>query len=279
MFRGMKCLMILLLTLALSAAAYEMASDEDCSEMIKKADVKKSWGDNVLLTETLFEGQTFNVLFTGDLLVSDAVAAWYDNLQNVPSGVDANRIAAAAEALSALNSLFKANPDIKWTVKDLYFQAWDALPPVDNAPLKKEIHKQFKNLKSKAKVLFLTFVNRSANQAPSKEEIAAITKFAEHPKFGNMDMRALYHTEADPKVFTDEDIDFISDFMDGKKILRDTNPELLLQGPDGKMLCWSNKSMCCDKRAGATYRKCVDGPVCCCSMCGSYCCIGSKWCP
>ncbi|HPO13282.1 MAG TPA: hypothetical protein PLI09_07540 [Candidatus Hydrogenedentes bacterium] len=288
MLRGMKCLLVLLLAVMISAAASELGSDAECTAMINTPGVKISWGDNVQMTEVLFEGQTFNSLFAGDLLVSDAVTAWYDNLPKVPSGVSAGRIAAAGEALSALNSLFKANPDIKWTVKDLYLQAWDTLPPVNNEPLKKEILSQFKNLKNKAKVLSLTFVNRSANQAPSKEEIAAITKFAEHPTFGNMDMHALYHTaaaplDADPKAypdrFSDEDIDFLSDFMDGKKILRDTNPELLLQGADGRVLCWSKHSMCCSRTPGATYRKCVDSTVCCCTMCTIYCCTGSTWCP
>lgn len=133
--------------------------------------------------------------------------------------------------------------------------------------------------KGKAGVFALTFLNRPANADATPEIAAVIQKFAEHKMFKNMDMKELYETPADPAVFIDADIDFISDVMDKYNILRDGRQEICLKDSTGAILCNSPRDMCCDKKAGATYRKCILGTVCCCNMCGSYCCIGSTWCP
>ncbi len=268
----------LFLAFSMCASAVEQATEAECKECAEKPNAVVKWGDNVVLTGALMKGQSLQDLLAGTVTVRDAVAAWNKNAPDIPASVNETRRKAAVEGLGELVALFAANPDIQWTLQDLYSIPWKELPGGDD--FKKSAHGIFKTLKNKAKFMALTFVNRPPDTLVSAPAIAAMAGFVAIPELKGMDWTTLYNTPADPKIYDDKAFDLIGDVLDKYSILRDESPEVLVVDGSKEILCTALRGYCCDKKVGSpTYRTCVPGTVCCCTMVGSYCALASKSCP
>jgi len=213
------------------------------------------YGPNVRLTYSLFYGQTIEFLFAPDTPAKDVIAGWKANADKMGGAVGfppgfiqslkqrANELHQSAAGLNATV-----------TYRSLFTGGAAALPQPVVAKLK-----ALEQLGAD-----LPFLN-----PVDPVEFDAIVQDLLDMNFGKMDLYALYHTPADPAVFTDVQIEAIANAIE-KKVLRAGQVDFACADVTAKAA-----NMCCHK----TTRVCVAYPGRSCSMCGLYCCLASNWCP
>jgi hypothetical protein len=288
--RGIAVFLILfLVSLSGIAQAVEAAAPAPCD------DCKATWGPNVQLTSMLTAGQTFKRMFWGNLTLGEAVNVWAEKVVAVPvdengvNGIPAQKKKDATDALLAMQELLKKPECVSarnWSMKQLYFWAWNALPVDSNAPagLKADLLTQLDKLKT-AGMMTLTFVPRAqlyADKSADEEKIRKIRKCAKSAVFQSLTIVGIFSVPADPEMFDDEDMEMLAETMKTGLLWDPAQLDAKLVDSKGLMQPMVI-NMCCDMKSGSrTYRTCIQPPGYLggsCTMCGAYCCLGSKACP
>ncbi|MBP8129904.1 MAG: hypothetical protein KA184_10040 [Candidatus Hydrogenedentes bacterium] len=217
------------------------------------------YGPKVRMTYSLFQGVTLARLFAADTPASAVFAGWKKNAEALDegSGFEPQVLALLRQHTLELHGA-SAGLGNDVTFRSLFADGAASLPQPVRAKL---------NALEKMGV-DLPFLHPLAVDRTTFDNIVQTLL---DMGFGGMDLYALYHTPADPAVFSDAHIDAIDAALDAK-ILRFGDIDFLCVTEDGASAKAAN--MCCSK----TTRKCLSCSGMSCSMCGLYCCLGSSWC-
>lgn len=218
------------------------------------------YGAKVRVTYSLFQGQTLGYLFAADTKAKDVFTGWKRNADRLDdsSGLGNAYLALLKQRGVELEQASAGLGD-SVTYRSLFTSGAAALPQPVLAKLN-ALEQMGVDLPFLHPVDTTTFDN--------------IVKNLLDMGFGGMDLYALYHTPADPAIFSDAHIDAIDAALDAK-ILRFGSIDFLCTSADGDEMVPKAANMCCSK----TTRKCVQYSGLSCSMCGTYCCLASNWCP
>ncbi len=279
---------LILFSFALSGAAQpaDQPPCEDCKAV--------GWGPNVHFSSVLTAGQTFKKVFSGSLTLGAAVDVWCQRVALVPvdescvNGISKQNKADATAAIAGLKGLLDDPKNLSartWAMKQLYFWSWNDLPVDGSAApkLKEALLEQLKKLKN-AGLMTLTFVGRAEADPKSGVDEAQIRKVRKLAKsaFQFMTIADLFSIPADPELFDDEDMELLTDAAQTGLLWDQGQVDALTRDGAGKIMPMA-VNMCCDMKVGSpTYRQCIQPPGYTggsCSMCGSYCCLGSRVCP
>ncbi len=251
-----RSLMAVLLVLGCSGVAFGQAE-----QAYRIQTALAQWGDNVLVTCVLTQGQPFEKLFSNNLLVSDMVAQWKTNFETTP--VAARKAEEIKATLETLVRAFAADSKINWTAQDLLVRKWADLP--GDAAVKKEIRAAFGTLKADG-LTCLAFLNRAETEAAPSELVTAMMNILGNPRLSVLSHMDLYRIGATVEEYSDTDMDLLLYAMNDVRLIR-TDPPNALQD--------KAVSTCCNR----TTRMCVSSTGGCCSVCANKCCLGATYCP
>jgi hypothetical protein len=271
-----RCLTAILFLLACSGTAF----GQTATAAVAPSQVTLSqWGNNVLVTCMLTQGQSFETLFSNNVLVSDMVGQWKANFEASPPAVaEAEEIGAALEVLVRT---FALGSGLNWTAQDILIGKWADLP--GSPGQKKKIRAAYDILKEDG-LMCLSFLDRGVDEEAPQGLVTAMVNVLGNPRLAVLTHLDLYTKGATVEQYSNADMDLLSFAMDEVHLIRTAPPdggapaisaELSGMSAMGASAAAAGQSVCCSRAT----RTCVSGGVNArCSLCGSTCCLGSTWC-
>lgn len=261
-----RCLVLALLASSFSLVAFGVSPQPQDGVKPPPTLVDKKWGNNVVVTCALTEGQSLGDYISTKRTVGAIVGEWIGNLTAVSdAGIPTK--AEIMDYLTTLKQTIDKDAEIlKWTPRDLIVTKWKNLKGTEAN--KGTILGCFLGLEG-LDMMALPFLHQpTSNEA--KKELTEVLKALDKPGHETLlalRTRDLYEKGADDVNLSCDDLTLLSLALDTVKLFRTQLPH----GPEAGV-----KGVGCCSRLT---RQCVTPASGNCSLCGSSCCLGSTWCP